>query len=272
MQERCRETKPKPRKRWSKIYDKSFHFMHWVKPNSAVLMDKVSKVPLSHITLLCKNMICVKCNCSKCVGNFWLKSTYSYDVLIKSLNGHISLNGSAAEGCTLPPYWSKNRSTGKYTQQESDFDVMVPAMNLLSVFSVGFKREVGISAIIETRHTSPGNLRLRDFSGKYIRSQSNKVQLFDTYPFDQMRANMSEFSYLLKNTPQVHQHGPVTRATVGISSFFFIVKQDLVQHYPCSSWPPEAEPWVTRHRPSNWPTRETVEKIASMGCPKTSPT
>ena len=49
VQERHRKTETKPRKHWSKIYDKSFHFMHWVKPNSAALMDKVSKVPLSHI-------------------------------------------------------------------------------------------------------------------------------------------------------------------------------------------------------------------------------
>ena len=31
-------------------------------------------------------------------------------------------------------------------------------------------------------------------------------------------------------------------------------------------WPPEAAPWINRHRPSNWPTRETVERIISMGC------
>ena len=246
--------------------DKSFHFMHWVKPSSAVLMDKVSKVPLSHITLLCKNMICVECNCSKCVGNLLLNFTHRFDFLMKSLNEHTSLNGSVAEGCTLPPYWSKNRSTGKYIQQESDFDMMVPAMNLLTVFSVDFKREVGISAIIETRHTSPGYLRLRDLRGKYISSQCNKVQLYDGYPFHHMRANMSEFSYLTKDIPKVHQHGPVTTITLGSSPIFLNVKQDLVQHYPCSAWPPEAEPWVTRHRPSNWPTREIVERIVSMGC------
>ena len=209
-------------------------------------------------------MICVKCNCSNCVENFLLNYISVYDIITKSPNGYIS--GSVAEGCTLPPYWSKNRSTGTYTLQESDVDMMVPALNLISVFSVGFQREVGISAIIETRHTFPGYLRLRDFSGKYIRSQCNNVQLFNDYPFDDIRAKMSEESYFTMDTFNFHQHGPVITATLGCSSLFLNVKHDFVQHYPCTAWPPEAEPWVTRHRPSNWSTRETVEKIVSMGC------
>ena len=44
------------------------------------------------------------------------------------------------------------------------------------------------------------------------------------------------------------------------------LNKDFVCHCPCASWPPQAKSWVTRRRVSNWPTREIIERIVSMGC------
>ena len=255
------------RKHWSKIYDRSFHSMQWV--NSSALVDMVSGVPLSHITLLCKNMICVKCFCPNCVRKSGLSSMFDYRVFAKTvqyLNENVMKpTGSDPEGCQLPPYWAKNLSTGTYELKESDVDLMTPAMNCLFSGSVGFNRKEGTCAIIETKHTSPGYLRLLDFEGKYLLSKYNTTQFFDIFPLELLQSNLSQIPNLVA-TSSVHQNGPAISITSDGPLFFQHYKHDYVTHYPCPSWPPEAEPWINRHRPSNWPTRETVRRIVSMGC------
>ena len=172
-----RETAFKQRDGWSKIYDKSFDFMHWIEPDRSSLLDKVSGVPLSHITLLCKNMICVACPCLKCGsslerapgGFFAMGGTFL------NKNYKITPSGSNPEGCPLPPYWVKNHETGEDVLKLSDIDMMLPIDTGMA--SVGFDRRdgSGIVATIETTHTYPGYLRLRGYDGNYIQSAYGKL-------------------------------------------------------------------------------------------------
>ena len=203
-----------------------------------------SGVPLSHITLLCKNMICVKCICPNCVRKSGFSSMFNYRVIAKTLqclNGKNVVNptGSDSEGCPLPPYWAKNLSTGTYELKESDVDLMTPAMDCFFFGSVGFNRKDDKCAIIETRHTSPGYLRLRDFEGKYIHSKYNNTQLFDIFPLGLLHSNFSDIPNLVA-TSKVHQNGPAISTISGSSLYFQYYKHDFVMHFLCSTWPPGA--------------------------------
>ena len=248
----------KPRESWSKLYDRSFGFMQWVEPEKSSLVDAISRVPFSHITLLCKNMICATCECTDC-------ATYSHSQIltihmISEMSDNVfMLSGSHSEGCPLPPYVVE--SEGANVTEESDIDIMVrEAYAWTSVYLVGFHRSDGsdIKAVIETTQTHPGYLLLREMDGTYKQNKSSSGEIprmMETLP--------TEYS-ALEVTPSYCRHGPSVEINMTDSGHH--VKFDFVRHYPCASWPPEAEPWKGRHRPSNWPARETIERIVSTGC------
>ena len=248
------------RKHRRKLYDRSFHFMQWVEPEVSTLVDNVSDVPLSHITLLCKNMISATCSCLKCETYSLLSNTMCHRAGLKVPNKYqkVTPSGSCPEGCPIPPYWMKNFKTGEKILKQSDVDLM------LSEHPVGFDRgdESSIIATIETMHTSPGYLRLRGVDGKYINSSDwfpMSCNLPPKYINQLALACLSEFERL-SFTGSVDQHGPAMTSTGKQSLGFDDFHTDFVRHYPCASWPPQAESWLNRYRPSNFPARETVEK------------
>ena len=155
------------------------------------------------------------------------------------------LSGSYSEGCPLPPYFVESK--GAYVVELSDIDMMMREAYGPSVYLVGFHRGDGsdIKAVIETTQTHPGYLRLRGMDGEYIQNSGCSVGILI-------------LETLITQCVTFSRHGPSVETNLNDSQCNS--KSDFVRHYPCASWPPEAEPWIDRYRPSNWPTRDTIRE------------
>ena len=98
--------KSKPRQRWSQLYNRKSKFMEWISPDQSVLVDKTSQVPLSHITLLCKLMLCGQCKCSTCNHVTSDSEVYRSVSIVKEDDTCFQPCGSFAEDCPLPLFLS----------------------------------------------------------------------------------------------------------------------------------------------------------------------
>ena len=183
------------------------------------------------------------------LSRLWADAPLSFQNVI-----NITFCGSYAEGCPVPLYWVRSESTGEYALKRCDADLMFTLKSDQIV--VGFHGDSGrsVNAVIDTTCTRPGYLHLRCLNGDLIEKDIllSKLSLFDL--------EMCEY--------QITLHGPATM-TDSYTEIEFIhpVKNtDYVHYFPCSVWPPQAESWIKRERPSHWPTKETIHKIVEQGC------
>ena len=237
----------------------------WKLPESSHVMDEKSGVPFSHITLLCKHLICAKCNCYDCnykhPGNV---ARQTYAAFSEDAQEIRTVCGSYAEGCEIPQYWVRNHSTGEVVRKRCDVDVMIKSKSN-KIYVVGFHAdsETNVNTIINTRFTKPGYLRLHSIP--FINAGHQPIDEAD-YAFLDITFPKSSFSE--PSDAVSYQNGPAM-ATVNCSyveSTLISNKFDLVHYLPCSVWPPQAESWIERERPSHWPTQEMVRFIVSQGC------
>ena len=240
------------RKKWSLLYDRKFAFMEWTQPDKSMLRDAINGIPLTHITLLCKNMLCLECDCTNCSDIASESLLYG---LCSKYGVFLDPCGSYAEGSQLPTFYVKNTSTGAITICKSDFDFMV--YDNCYMFPVGFEKENGsnnmyIGGFIETDHTRPGYLRLRTLKGEYIRNESVEHHF-------RIGAKWVERISFIRNILQIApQTTSIFKGCHGDC--------DIVYYYPCKEWPPQASTWIDRKRRSNWPTKETIGRIVKEGC------
>lgn len=49
------------------------------------------------------------------------------------------------------------------------------------------------------------------------------------------------------------------------SASYYGMKLDLVRSFRCRTWPSFAQEWISRKRYYGWPSKDTVEKLTSLG-------
>ena len=123
---------------------------------------------------------------------------------------------------------------------------------------VGFDLELenDIIATIECEGSSPGYLRLRQVdNGEMISLPENK---------DSLQWNVLDPRQKWKSLfYSISSKGP---ASTKVSCLQGVDDYDEVPYFSCSSWPPIAESWICRERQCDWLSKETIEKIVSIGC------
>ena len=128
-------------------------------PCSSEDFDEVSGQTLSHITLLCRDVIC---ECNKCTNGCFMAVLFCDACILKYLmeltEGPFTIkSGSYAEDCLLPPFYVQN-DENEVKEITSDIDAMID-----SGTTVGFEgKDCNINATIETENSPPGYLKLRD--------------------------------------------------------------------------------------------------------------
>ena len=180
----------------------------------------------------------------------WANVSQSFTNLI-----NITFCGSYAKGCPVPPYWVRSESTGEYALKRCDADFMFTLKS--DQIIVGFHGDSGrsVNAVIDTTCTRPGYLHLRRLNGDLIEKDillRSKSSLLDQEMFEY----------------HITVHGPAMM-TDSYSKIEFIQpgkNTDYVHYFPCSVWPPQAESWIERERPSHWPSKETIQGIVKQGC------
>lgn len=182
--------------------------------------------------------------CDEVVGS---EKTVSKTRLLYKLQDDISnkkqysviSSGSKAEGLNLPG---------------SDFDIMI----LIKEYEV-YEEEQGDREgvlFLDTEHAAPGFTMLKvkhelsrpfqpteTINGKYL---SNR----DLYDF-----LLDEFSFM---EPVLEVHGP---------SFCFpkLMDIDIVTCIKCYTWPSVARKWISRFRPTGWPSDDIISNSFSQG-------
>ena len=117
---------------------------------------------------------------------------------------------------------------------------------------------------IETKETSPGYLRLvhvdPENTGEYIIHRDGKAHLSSSKIMEDLvteAASRMSLGYTAQQTGPaltVIGPGPLERDT------------DSVVGLPCPVWPKQAQEWLKRNRPSNWPSEELRQDIVAGGC------
>ena len=223
------------------------------KLDSSERIDEISKVPLCHITLLCKDLICEGNNCTDCTewvstptcDSCRLKFAYESTQLVnKSLK--LVLSGSFNEGTNMPAFQIENISGVKHWKR-SDLDYMYDIG-----LTVGFDPiiDTDVSAIADMDNSPPGYLRLKR-TGELVLYPSNGN------PFKQHLGPEKYSSSSVEFIP----HGPASKAT---HSYAERPKTDFVLSWSCPKFPPCAQAWI--HRERKWPSPEIIQEIISKGC------
>ena len=229
---------------------------------------------LCNITFLCRDVIC-ECNncttectyysteeiCDACsIQRFVLFAAYTWDVK------HVTFmySGSFIEGCMLPTFFFRC-AVNKAVKIRSDIDMMSD-MEL----DVGFNFETRNNIVfeIETEGSHPGYLRLRNMQNGAFLNEGLVSQIIGFLPdhstSNQIRKIDHNAESMKRNNLGERRHGPA----LSLLSQDENVDQDmdLVYFFRCLSWPPLAKPWIDRERRYNWPSKEIIRKIVSMGC------
>ena len=220
------------------------------------VVDEVSGQCLSHITLLCRDVIC---ECSKCTTGCSTEVLLCYVCRLKHGMETPGANesGSCAEDCLLPPFYVQNDAN--YAGEKlSDIDVMIDIG-----YTVGFDgKDCNIMAIIESGNSPPGYLQLRDIkTGELICvSRINSIRCF--------KADKIAGLHHRIHSRIIHsfQHGPAEATVLAYPGRVISFSRDTVLYWSCPSWPPIAIPWVNRKRYCNWPSTEAIQVIVSKGC------
>ena len=229
----------------------------WNEPSSSDIIDEVSGQTLSHITLLCRDVIC---KCNKCTAGCSTFALLCYACILKHAMNEMevqrmNLSGSYAEDCMLPPFYVQ---TNKNDAEEimSDIDRMVDRG-----YTVGFDgKDCNIVATIETGNSPPGYLRLRYIGTGELISMS-RIRSIGPPEADDIAIIRSRYF----NSNHSFQHGPA-ETTVISCPHIVICSVDIVPYWSCPSWPPKATSWIIRKRYCNWPSKETIQLIVSKGC------
>ena len=227
------------------------------KPGSSSDIDEVSGETLSHITLLCRDVICEcnTCTTRTCTGGYLSCDTCSFNFFLSEPIPYpkSQLSGSFAEHCMLPTFYLQTDCSVK---KWSDIDAMIYKGE-----TVGFDvTESDIFATVDTDGSRPGYLRLRELGNRPIDCHARNSLTVEPGPtigdifFPNVDSRLS-----LKYS----QHGP---ATIITNDTFGYTQFDFVPYFSCSSWPPMAKSWISRERSSNWPPKETIQTIVSKGC------
>ena len=224
----------------------------WDEPDSSNVIDEVSRDNLCHITLLCRDVIC---ECDKCTTGCIpyefscgiCQTNNFYEIIMEP---DLQFSGSLAENCMLPIFYIQ--TDAHYSVKKcSDFDMM-----FYLGYKVGFDvNDSNIISTVDTDKSRPGYLRIREkgigrlFGWLENTSDSSTKNIF----FQNSHHGDTKYS----------QHGPATSITHTFNSMSEI---DKVPYLLCPSWPPIAKSWIDRIRPSNWPSKETIQTIVSKGC------
>ena len=225
----------------------------WNESGSSDVIDEVSGENLSHIALLCRDVICECNNCTTgCIRYEFYCDRCKLDLASEMvLEPDQEFSGSFAEHCMLPSFYLQTDGNPS-VKKCSDIDTMLYVEQ-----KIGFDvKESNIIATVDTDQSRPGYLRLRDVvTGQLsvLASRESHDSIMEGSIFD---------SFDMRDGPH-SQHGPATTLTHNIISLFEI---DRVLYLNCSLWPPIAKSWIDRKRPSNWPSKETIQTIVSKGC------
>ena len=216
----------------------------------------VSGEKLCHITLLCREMIC-ECNtCTTgCTGPTESKLPCDTCKTIRftqvATEPIRQLSGSFAENCMLPVFYVQ--TDGNYSVKKcSDIDLMIHKGQ-----KIGFDvNQSNIYATVYTDESRPGYLQLRHV-------ETGRVCVFVVYRSLKMDGPAMDDVFINLRYAHFSQHGPASL----ISNYFASLNDvDSVGYFSCSTWPPIAKSWIDRKRPSNWPSKETIQTIVSKGC------
>ncbi len=194
------------------------------------------------------------------------------------------LSGSLFEGLNVPFYYKasdpsllavpggfeKIESRMRDTIKRSDMDIM-SVMKHRPFGNEDQEPELGgtrFSYLMETDDCHPGYMRLRhrndEETGPYL------VQL-----------NGRSYFYSSKLKAHLENYIPKITATIDIPMFVTgpslcsagselkmpsIVDQDFVPALWSPVWPKQAREWLTRTRPSGWPSAQLIDEIRSLGC------
>ena len=229
----------------------------WNVPDSSNAIDEVSGEYLSHITLLCRDVIC---ECNKCTTGCTSGSMFSCEACKLDRFSEIAAelyhqnSGSFAEHCMLPTYYVETDGNTSLKKQ-SDIDVMI-----YKGYKVGFDmNESNIYATVDTEKSRPGYLKLRELGTGRLCSWT------ETSPHKEPNPSIKNkfFPSFDPRHLQYFPHGPATLINYDFADFNEI---DSVPYLSCASWPPIATAWIDRERPSNWPSKEKIQTIVSKGC------
>ena len=147
--------------------------------SKSTLVDEMHGLSLSHIWLVC-NMISAKCTCTKC-------KNIPIDVIMgrvispgkskpSQTNIEFHLCGSYAETCQIPPFFVEDNVSKVRKLNHSDINFMAYANHDELLIGFDEEKDRNIEAVIETRHTKPGYLRLRTVNGDHVRNSRLQCQ------------------------------------------------------------------------------------------------
>ena len=234
----------------------------WDEPDSSENVDAVSQLALSHITLLCRDVIC-ECNrcttgCSKLIDKnricdaCQLNWKEFLDEYFRWRDTISAMCGSFSEGCMLPTFYIFNDVYGT-VKKRSDIDVM-------EELTITDPLQRDLLLCCDSRNSPPGYLKLRSIqTGGLLNMPDNKEKTCK-YPPSKIETFYENYYDKVRI---IIPHGP---ATLYVDRFRQERDWDVVYYIRWPYWPPVANSWIQRERKYNWPSKETIEKIVSMGC------
>ena len=214
----------------------------WNEPSSSNVIDEVSGENLCHITLLCRDVLCECNSCTTGCTGMEFSCGMCYMKLRLEIGMHLNsqISGSVAENC-MPPIFYLQTDGNDSIQKCSDLDLMID-LGLIFGFDVN---DPNTFATVDTDKSRPGYLRLR---------KRGTGQLWCYF---------EEIDASRKKRYPLYSHGPAISMKCDSTK---LSETDHVPYLSCSSWPPIAKSWIDRKRPSNWPSKETIQTIVSKGC------
>ena len=258
----------------------------WEEPDPSASVDDVSRVALSHITLLCRDVIC---ECNKCTTGCPVNKSECDACKLGKYNcrysdsSPIQCYGSFAEGCLLPTFFDWNEMN-EATKKWGDIDYMFDTGHQVG-FSVG--NASNILATIEMEDCKPGYLRLREAENSEILRFSGELNFDASFAktIKNLKQNSSKIipqvlellEMLSEESERDKRHSNRLRQSVYEKSFTRGpamtnisckggMDKDEVKYFSCSSWPPIAQTWTDRERQSKWPPKEIIQEIILKGC------
>ena len=148
--------------------------------------------------------------------------------------------GSVPDGIFTPPYVSRDDTDRSAISETVDgirwYDLDILIMRKTPVIEDKF---------LDTSSTYPGYCRWINASGGYYTQDSVDLTC------------ISEIK-----EAQLVRSGPAWTDKTFLQPFDI----DYVPTLPCKSWHRQAEPWITRHRASGWPSEDVIRDIVASSC------
>lgn len=95
----------------------------------------------------------------------------------------------------------------------------------------------------------------KGLSAGYVRLSKSTLERQSRDSEQDFQKQLQKFAYDIVNDPAI-------TTDVGWSAFIF----DRVFSVQCPYWPPEAQEWITHHRPHGWSSKGLIDQIVNEGC------